>query len=92
MRAGPCGRCSPCLRSLRQGKDTQTLTLLAPTPPCRLAENADAAGQAQAMVMDTLGLAVSVGLNRAFRHSPRASFLLPLAVSRSASVLLRIGC
>ena len=32
------------------------------------------------MVMDTLGLAISVGLNRAFRHSARASTLLPLAV------------
>ena len=32
------------------------------------------------MVMDTLGLAISVGLNTAFRNSQRASFLLPLAV------------
>ena len=32
------------------------------------------------MVMDTLGLAISVGLNTAVRHSQRASFLLPLAV------------
>ena len=36
--------------------------------------------QAQSMVMDTLGLAISVGLNTAVRHSQRASFLLPLAV------------
>ena len=85
--AQPASRCrAHGLQGSMQGRACRQQAVRRQQPPAT--GSVQPGTQAQAMVMDTLGLAISVALIRAFRHSPRALFLLPFAVGALTQISL----